>query len=70
MAISDIRPQEVQATEVEAPHVIADLQPAAEIRASMPLTQAAVPRSSSVAQRSSTVAPMQIAAADISPIHG
>ena len=70
MAIGDIRPQEVQAIEVEAPHVIADMQPAAEIQASMPLTQAAVPGSSSVAQRSSTVAPMQIAAADISPIHG
>jgi len=31
MAIGDIRPQDVQAIEVEAPHVIADLQHAAEI---------------------------------------
>ena len=31
MAIDDIRPQEVQAVEVEAPHVVADLQPAAEV---------------------------------------
>jgi hypothetical protein len=31
MAIGDIRPQEVQAIEVEAPHVIADLQPAAKV---------------------------------------
>ena len=43
MAIGDIRPQEVQAIEVEAPHVIADMQPAAEIRVVVPLTQAAVP---------------------------
>ena len=70
MAIGDIRPQEVQATEVEAPHVTADLQPAAEIRAVVPLTQAAVLGSSSVAQRSSTATPMQTIAADISPIHG
>jgi hypothetical protein len=31
IAISDIRPQEVQAIEVEAPHIAADLQPAAEV---------------------------------------
>jgi hypothetical protein len=31
MAIGDIRPQEEQATEVEASHVIADLQPAAKV---------------------------------------
>ena len=43
MAIGDIRPQEVQATEVEAPHVTIDLQPVVEIRAAVPLTQAAVP---------------------------
>ena len=29
IAIGDIRPQEVQATELEAPHI--DLQPAAEV---------------------------------------
>jgi hypothetical protein len=50
MAISDIRPQEVQATEVEAPHVTADLQLAAKIRATLPLTQVVVPGSSSAAQ--------------------
>ena len=44
MAIGDIRPQDVQAIEVEAPHVTADLQPAAEIRAAVPLTQATVSR--------------------------
>ena len=70
MAIGDIRPQEVQATEVEAPHVTADLQPAAEIRAAVPLTQAAVLDSDNAALRSSTAAPMQIAAADSSPSHG
>ena len=70
MTIGDIRPKEVQDIEVEAAHVAADLQPATEVRVAVLLTQAAVPRSSSVAQRSSTVAPMQIAAADISPIHG
>ena len=31
MAIGDIRPKEVQAIEVEAPHVTADLQPATEV---------------------------------------
>jgi hypothetical protein len=31
IAIGDIRPQEVQATKVEAPRIIADLQPAAEV---------------------------------------
>jgi hypothetical protein len=31
MAIGDIRPQEVQAIEVEVPHVIADLQPVAKV---------------------------------------
>ena len=38
IAISDIRPQEVQATEVEAPHIAANLQPAAKVRAAVPLT--------------------------------
>ena len=47
MAIGDIRPQEVQSTEVEAPQVVADLQPIAELRAAVPLSQAAVPASSS-----------------------
>ena len=41
MAIGDIRPQ---AIEVEAPHIIADQQPDAEIQAAVPLTQVAVPR--------------------------
>jgi hypothetical protein len=31
MAIGDIRPQEIQAIEVEAPHVVADLQPTAKV---------------------------------------
>ena len=35
MAIGDIRPQEVHATEVEAPHIIADLQSIAEVRAAV-----------------------------------
>ena len=48
---------------MEAPHVTADLQPAAEIRAAVLLTQAVVPGSSSAA-------PMQTTAANISPIHG
>ena len=43
MAISDIRPQEVLAIEVEAPQFVADLQPAAEVRAAVLLTLAAVP---------------------------
>ena len=47
MAIGDIRPQEVHATEVEAPQVAADLQPIAKVRAVVPLSQAAVPPSSS-----------------------
>ena len=63
MTIGDIRPKEVQDIEVEAAHVAADLQPAAEIRAAVLLTQAVVPGSSSAA-------PMQTAAANISPIHG
>ena len=48
MAIGDIRPQELQAIEVEAPHVTADLQHAAKTRAAVSLTQATVPGSSSV----------------------
>ena len=47
MAIGDIRPQEMQATEVEAPQVVADLQPIAEVRVAMLLSQAAVLASSS-----------------------
>jgi len=43
MAISDIRPQEVLATEVEAPQFVADLQPTTEVRAAVLLTLAAVP---------------------------
>jgi hypothetical protein len=35
MAIGDIRPQEVHATMVEAPQVVADLQPATEVRAAL-----------------------------------
>jgi hypothetical protein len=46
MAIGEIRPQEVQATEVEAPWVAADLQLAIEDR-------------SSAALRGSTAAPLQ-----------
>jgi hypothetical protein len=43
LAIGDIRPQEVHAIEVEAPHVTADLQPTAKVCVAVLLTQAAVP---------------------------
>ena len=49
IAISDRRPQEVQVTELEAPHITADLQPTAKVRAAVPITQAAVSGSSSAA---------------------
>jgi len=35
MTIGDIRPQEVHAIEVEAPHIVADLQSVAEVRAAV-----------------------------------
>jgi len=57
MAIGDIRPQEVHATEVEAPQVTADLQPIAEVRAAMLFIEATMLDSSSAASRSSTTAP-------------
>ena len=65
MAISDIRPQEVQEAEVEAPHVAADLQPTAEVWAAVLLTHAAV-----LHKRSSTAAPMQTVEAASSSSHG
>ena len=52
IAIGDIRSQEVQAIEVKAPQVAADLEPAAKVRAVVPLTQAAMLDSSSAAERS------------------
>ena len=52
MTIGNIRPQEIQAIEVEAPQVAADLEPAAKVRAVVPLTQAAMLDSSSAAERS------------------
>ena len=57
MTIGDIRPQEVHATEVETPHIVADLQSTAEVLAAVPLALVAVLSSSSAAQRSSTAVP-------------
>ena len=50
MIIDDIKPQEVQAIEVEAPHVATDLQLTAEVRAAVPLTQVVVSGNNSATQ--------------------
>ena len=42
MAIGDIRPQEVQATEEEAPQAIVDQHPASKAWVAVPLTPAVV----------------------------